>query len=267
MEPRQYQTAIFGATFLGLGAALAMDDCVVLESGASLCADFAGSYRIVPPRPPRPRSALGKRFALALSRQGNGAGQPVRALRGLLQGRSVTPLLGARVLRIVREDGAYRLRVCHDGRLETFTAQRLLDSTAYGLSHPGASLGPVQKTLNALVYNPDARALPNLRLNPATGLYTYAHTVRPTASRQEAIASLLALEPDLSRLNMRIADIATNFTYSMRPFVRRLGKNWLWSPSAAYESPVEAFDKGCRIAQGWGFACINNVRIKSVSPP
>ncbi len=107
----------------------------------------------------------------------------------------------------------------------------------------------MQKSLNVLVYNPDARALPGLFYNPMNGLYTYAHIVPPTAGRREALASLFALESHFCEHNLMIADIAPDFAYAMRPFARRMGKNWLWAPSTAHAHPVEAFDAGCRIAQ------------------
>lgn len=256
MESGPLRAVIFGTTFLGIGAGLCLEPCVIVESSGLPGAEFLGSRKVCADRAPRPRSALGKRFAHELAARGivDGAGHfcpapMASALERLLEGRSVTLRMRARVLRIHWTGDAYRLVICFGGRLETLTAHALLDTTAFGLSRPDCPAGPVQKSLNVLLYSPDAVAFPGLSRNSMSGLYTYAHAVPTTTGRREALESLFALEPFFRRHNLTIAEVAPDFAYAVRPFVRRMGKRWRWVPSTAYAHPVEAFDKGCRVAQ------------------
>ncbi|HML46722.1 MAG TPA: hypothetical protein PKE04_08240, partial [Clostridia bacterium] len=115
MEQGPYRAAIFGATFLGIGAALCLEPSVILESGERLGAEFAGNHKVCLPKILRPRSTPGKRFAQALLEQGlvDEVGQVhpapmVPALERLLQGSGASLFLGARVLRVERTANAYR---------------------------------------------------------------------------------------------------------------------------------------------------------------
>ena len=46
MSQRYYDTAILGATFLGIGAALNSKNAIVIEKGEILGAEFIGSYKV-----------------------------------------------------------------------------------------------------------------------------------------------------------------------------------------------------------------------------
>jgi hypothetical protein len=70
MEPRYYDTAIIGTTFLGLGAALHMQNVVVIEKGGLLGAEFINSYKVCEMKQVHPQTECGQKFMQELSLRG-----------------------------------------------------------------------------------------------------------------------------------------------------------------------------------------------------
>lgn len=254
---KQYRAAVFGATFLGLGAALCTGDCVVIDAGGVPGAEFVESDKVCRPVPLAPRTAPGRALLRAL--QGRGivsetweinAPSAVEAVTQRLAAESIAVVALAEVVSVVRAGELFAITILHAGMRMDFTAERILDTTTFGCV-PGMGKPPLtEKVLCATVDNPDGRVMENLHHSVLRGTYTYTFPAELANSREDAIQALMEMEADFREKNMRIVSIAKDFAYAMKPFCRAVAAGWCWAPSVGYENPVAAFDQGCAMALG-----------------
>jgi hypothetical protein len=257
MGQKQYDVAVLGATFLGFGIALNSENCVVIESGGIFGPEFTGNYKICPPAKVSPKTESGKEFLRQLemrkivSASGDIYQAPaVYVMSAFLRERPVDILLMTEVMDIAGKDGVYHIRVYHAGGFETITAKKIVDTNVFAKKTDAPFAGGIKKSLNAVIYNPQANSLDRLSYNEASKLYTYSLPVSFEKTRYEAIEELCGLEGIFKTKNMKISSIASEFAYDMPPVHRVIAENLIWNPSIAYTNPVEAFDAGALVAAG-----------------
>ena len=256
MAQKYYDTAVFGTTFLGLGAALQIENVVVIEKGGLFGAEFVNSYKVCIPKVVEPKTELGKEFLEDLKRRGlvSEAGEiypapAVYVLSSYLKEKAIDILLMTEVTGIKKVDGYYEIMVYHSNGFETIYAKRILDTTTLGISHVAAGKYEKQKQLNAIVYNPDGSELDGLSFNSQNGLYTYTLPVNPDVDRYEAVEMLCGMEKAFAKKNLQISSIASDFSYTMKPCREDVEEQFVWNPSTAYANLAEAFDIGVQFAE------------------
>lgn len=256
MAQKYYDTAVFGTTFLGLGAALGMENVVVIEKGGLFGAEFVNSYKVCAPKVVEPKTELGKEFLEDLKRRGlvseDGEIYPAPAvyvLSSYLKEKPFDILLMTEVTGIKKVDGYYEIMVYHSNGFETIYAKRILDTTTLGISHDAAGKYEKQKQLNVIVYNPDGSELKGLSFNSQNGLYTYTLPVDLETGRYDAVEMLCGLENVFAEKNMQISGIASDFSYTMESCRETIEEQFVWIPSTGYANLAEAFDIGVQFAE------------------
>lgn len=256
MAQKYYDTAVFGTTFLGLGAALGMENVVVIEKGGLFGAEFVNSYKVCAPKVVEPKTELGKEFLEDLKRRGlvseEGEIYPAPAvyvLSSYLKEKAMDILLMTEVTGIKKVDDYYEIMVYHSSGFETIYAKRILDTTTLGIGHAVSGKYEKQKQLNAIVYNPDGSELEGLSFNGQNGLYTYTLPVDLETDRYDAVEMLCGLENVFARKNIRISGIASDFSYTMEPCREYVAEQFVWIPSTAYANLAEAYDIGVQFAE------------------
>ena len=256
MAQKYYDTAVCGTTFLGLGAALQMENVVVIEKGGLFGAEFVNSYKVCAPKIVEPKTELGKAFLENLQIRGlvsdTGEIYPAPAvyvLSSYLKEKSVDILLMTEVTGIKKVDGYYEIVVYHSNGFETIYAKRILDTTTLGIGHDVAGKYEKQKQLNAIVYNPDGSELEGISFNEQNGLYTYTLPVDLETTRYDAEEMLCGMENVFAEKNLQISSIASDFSYTMKPSRKDVEEQFIWIPSTAYTNLVEAFEMGVRFAE------------------
>ena len=256
MSQKYYDTAVFGATFLGLGAALGMENVVVIEKGGLFGAEFVNSYKVCAPKVVEPKTELGKEFLEDLKKRGlvseEGEIYPAPAvyvLSSYLKEKPFDILLMTEVTGGKKVDNYYEIKVYHSSGFEIIYAKHILDTTTLGISHTNAQKHELQKQLNVIVYNPDRNVLDGLSFNSQNGLYTYTLPVSPDIDRYEAVESLCGMEKLFLEKNLQISSIASDFSYTMEPCREKIEERFVWIPSTAYANLIEAFDEGVQFAE------------------
>lgn len=256
MAQRYYDTAVFGTTFFGLGAALQRENVVVIENGGLFGAEFVNSYKVCVPKVVEPKTELGKAFLEDLKGRGlvSEAGEiypapAVYVLSAYMKAHSMDILLMTKVTEIKKADGYYEIMVYHVGGFETIYAKRILDTTTLGIGHAAADKHAKKKQLNAIVYNPDGAALEGLSFNRQNGLYTYTLPVDLDTCRYDAVEILCGMEKVFAEKNLQISGIASDFSYTMEPCREYVEEQFIWIPSIAYANLAEAFEMGVRFAK------------------
>lgn len=256
MAQKYYDTAVFGTTFLGLGAALGMENAVVIEKGGLFGAEFVNSYKVCAPKVVEPKTELGKEFLEDLKRRGlvseTGEIYPapsVYVLSSYLKEKSIDILLMTEVTDIKKVEDYYEIMVYHSNGFETIYAKRILDTTILGIGHDASGKHEKQKQLNAIVYNPDGSELEGLSFNSQNGLYTYTLPVNPDVDRYEAVELLCGMEKVFAEKNLQISSIASDFSYFIKPCREMIEEQFVWNPSVGYANLIEAFDMGVQFAE------------------
>ena len=256
MAQKYYDTAVFGATFLGLGAALNLENVVVIEKGGLFGAEFVNSYKVCTPKVVEAKTELGKAFLENLkgrklvSEEGELYPAPaVYVLSSYMKEKPFDILLMTEVIRVKKADDYYEIKTYHSNGFETIYAKRILDTTTLGIGHDASNEHEKQKYINAIVYNPDDNALEGLCLNKQNGLYTFALPVSLDTERYEAVEMLCGLEKLFMENHLTISSIASDFSYTMEPCVVTVAEQFVWNPSTAYANLVEAFDMGVQFAE------------------
>jgi len=256
MAQKYYDTAVFGTTFLGLGAALQMENVVVIEKGGLFGAEFVNSYKVCAPKVVEPKTELGKKFLEDLKRRGliseTGEIYPapsVYVLSSYLKEKSIDILLMTEVTDIKKVDNYYKIMVYHSNGFETIYAKHILDTTTLGIGHDAAGKYAKQKQLNAIVYNPDESELEGLSFNSQNGLYTYTLPVDLETGRYDAMEMLCGLEKVFAEKNLQVSSIASDFSYIMEPCREMIEEQFVWNPSVGYANLIEAFDMGVQFAE------------------
>ena len=259
MSQRYYDTAILGATFLGIGAALHLKNAIVIEKGGILGEEFIDSYKVCTWKDRNLKTESGGHFERNLRKRGliseNGdfyQGPAMYVVSEYLKEKPVELLLMTEITEVKREEGHYRITCYHTKGFETIAAKNLLDTTVGGIGQKRAENVEMSKTLNSIIYNPNKCAIENLSYNSASGLYTYVMPVSAEKSRQEAIEDLCKKEELFLNHDMKISSIAPEFSYTLETCNREVDERFRWNPSAAYTNPVEAFVMGAYIAERTG---------------
>lgn len=253
---RYYDTAVFGTTFLGLGAALSMENVVVIEKGGLFGAEFVNNYKVCAPKAVEPKTELGKDFLVNLKRRGlvseEGEIYPAPAvyvLSSYLKKKPFDILLMTEVTGIKKVNNDYEIKVYHSRGFETIYAKCILDTTTLGNGHTKIKKYDVQKQLNVIVHNPDGNVLDGLIFNAQNGLYTYTLSVNQDMERYEAVEKLCSKEDVFKENNLKISSIASDFSYTIAPCRETIEEQFVWIPSTTYANLVEAFDKGVQFAE------------------
>ena len=256
MAQKYYDTAVFGTTFLGLGAALCMENVVVIEKGGLFGAEFVNSYKVCAPKAVEPKTELGKEFLEDLKRRGlvseEGEMYPAPAvyvLSSYLKEKPFDILLMTEVTGIKKVEGYYEIMVYHSNGFETVYAKHILDTTTLGIGHEQGRKHAKVKQLNTIVYNPDGNMLEGLSYNSQNGLYTYTLPVDLEIGRYDAVEMLCGMEKVFAEKNLQISSIASDFSYTMEPCREAIEEQFVWNPSTAYSNLIEAFDMGVQFAE------------------
>jgi hypothetical protein len=251
-----YDTMILGASFLGLGAALNSENCVVTESGGLFGAEFINNYKICEPKPAVVKTKTGVDFLNQLTerRLVSGRGEIYQApaiyvMSRYLKEKPMDILLMTEFMGVEKKNGWYHVTVYHTGGFETIRAKRIWDTTTFGRGHNKAGSVSIKKSLNAIIFNPESAFLKGLHYNSASGLYVYSLPVAPETERPEAIEYLCGQERIFAKNNMRISSIASEFSYSMTPVLDFIENDFVWNPSIAHPNLIEAFDEGLQMAE------------------
>ena len=256
MSPKYYDYAVLGASFLGFGAALSMENVVVIERGGLFGTEFVNSYKVCEPKVVEPKTALGKDFLKNLSKRGlvseNGEFYPAPAvyvISSYLKEKPFDILLMTEVTGIQKKDGYFGITVYHSGGFETIYAKNILDTTNLGVGHDKAKKHVIEKQLNTIMYNPDGVELEGLSYNSQNGLYTYTLPVEPEVSRYDAVEKLCSMESIFIEKNLKISSIASDFSYTVEPCREEIEPQFSWIPSTAFANLVEAFEMGVQFAE------------------
>ena len=256
MAQKYYDTAVFGTTYLGLGAALGMENVVVIEKGGLFGAEFVNSYKVCAPKVVEPKTELGKAFLEDLKRRGlvSEAGEiypapTVYVLSAYLKEKPFDILLMTEVTNIKKVNNYYEIMVYHSNGFETIYAKSILDTATLGIGHDVAVKYEKQKQLNAIVYNPDGRELEGLSFNVQNGLYTYTLPVDLDTCRYDAVEMVCGMEKLFAEKNLQISGIASDFSYTMEPCREMIEEQFVWYPSTACANLIEAFDMGAQFAE------------------
>lgn len=256
MAEKYYDVAIFGATFLGLGAALELENVVVIEKRGLLGAEYVNSFKICEPKEIEVQTELGKTFAEdsinrgLVSESGDIYSAPaVYVLSSYLVKKHIDILQMTEVISLEKQDDYFEIKVYHSAGFETIYAKRIIDTTSLGVGHNTALQYKIRKQLNSIVYNPDTNEEDNLYYNKQNGLYTYVLPVEMDVDRYDAVEQLCDMEDVFVSNNLQISSIASEFSYIMEPCRVVIEEKFEWIPSVAYANLIEAFDKGVQIAK------------------
>lgn len=256
MSQKYYDTAVFGATFLGLGAALGMDNVVVIEKGGLFGAEFVNSYKVCEKKVIEAKTSLGKDFLENLEKRGlvstDGEIYPAPAvyvLSAYLKEKPFDILLMTEVTDIKKADDYYVIMVFHSNGFETIYAKHILDTTNLGIGHDKAKKHTIEKKLNTIMYNPSGAKLDGLSYNSQNALYTFTLPVEPHSSRYDAVELLCSMEKVFAEKQLQISSIASDFSYTMEPCTEVIEEQFIWIPSTAYANLVEAFEIGVQFAE------------------
>ena len=268
MSQKYYETAVLGATFLGLGAALRLKNVVLIEKGGLFGKEFVNSYKVCEPTVVRPKTSLGEHFLSNLKKRGlvSEDGEIYQApavyvVSSYLKANPMDILLMTEVIRIQKVEGYYHITVYHSGGFETILAKQLIDTTTMGLGyravygsgydavHKSGKAIRIDKYLNAVITNPQGKKMDGLSFHAQSGLYTYTMPVNLNTSRYDAVEELCSKEKMFLANDMRISSIASDFSFTMQPLHEVIDSHFIWDPSTAYANLAEAFDRGVQIAE------------------
>jgi hypothetical protein len=244
-------TLVLGASFLGIGAALTVDDCVVIESGGLFGAEFVNSYKVNNPEKISLKSGLGMAFFADLKKRSLVyddsevyQAPAVYVLSQFLKEKALDIRLMTDVIKIEKADGLFCLTLHNMKGFDQIKTKKIIDTTTLGKGHKKAGNTSMSKCLNAIIYNPSGSELPGLSYNRARDLYTYSLPVDSSCSRHDAIEKLCAMEKQFLDKDMKISSIAPEFSYSMYLISEKIEHGFLWYPSAARANLVAAFEDG-----------------------
>ena len=261
--PARCDTLIFGASFLGIGAALAANNCIVAESGGIFGAEFVNTYKVTGNTPIAPKTGLGRTFLAELKNRKLASedgciyqAPAVYVMSKFLKEKPVDIRFMTELIKIEKNNGLFKVTVYHAKGFETITAGRLIDTTTLGRGHKKILSVNLKKSLNAVIHNPLGNSIENLYHNELSGLFIYSLEVPINASRYEAAEKLLSMENVFKKNEMKITSIAPEFSYAMPAIgelrsMEKIEENFSWHPSAGYANLAAAFDEGVSIGSAF----------------
>jgi hypothetical protein len=252
----EYETIIIGASFLGLGAAMGLENCAVIERGGLFGAEFVNSYKVSLPGQIIVKTKPGIAFLKDLRARGlvDEEGEIYQApavyvLSRFLKEKPVNIRLMTEIINLEKQGNWYQLTLYHSRGFERIRAKRVIDTGVPGWT-PGRSLPTgSEKFLNAIIVNPGGNSMAGLSRNQISGLWTYSLPAALYMERHEAVEKLCALEHTFQKNNMRIASIAPEFAYTLDPAAEEIDAGFWWRPSAAWANLISAFDEGAALAE------------------
>lgn len=249
-----YDTAVLGATFLGIGVALGSKNCVIIERGGLLGAEFVNSYKVCHWGNAEVQTDLGNTFyedmikRRLLSEQGDVYSAPAAYIvSSYLKKQPVDIMLRTEVVQIQKQDGGFCITLYHTGGFESIFVKRIIDTTAQGIGHESGSIHALKKTLNSIIFNPEENTMEGLSFNCLSGLYTFSLPVTNEIERHSAVEQLYEMRNSFQDRHMNILKIASDFAFMMPPCSKVIAEGFLWKPSVGYLNPVEAFDAGVQL--------------------
>jgi len=266
METEYSNTIILGASFLGIGCALVLDGCIVIESSGIFGAEFLNTYKVNNPGHVSVKTKPGIAFLDELrtrklvSENGQIYQAPaIYVLSKFLKEKHIDIRLMTEVIKIEKEGKIYRLTLYNINGFKTVNTKRIIDTTSLGKGHTKAQMMMNQKYINAIIHNPTNSSMEGLSYNNASGMYTYSLAVPFNSSRFDAIEKLCSLEDIFRKKNMKISSIAPDFFYTMPEsgelctagpgFGKKIDDDFYWHPSIGQANLVAAFDEGCSLGE------------------
>lgn len=251
-----YDTAIFGATFLGLSALMKCKNSILIEKGGCMGTDFVSCYKVCPAYHSVPVTESGKVFYRDLlnrkliSAQGDIYPSPiVYVLSSYLKETDADLLFMTDITDISKKDGFYLITVFHANGFEQIGARRILDTTVEGILQNCGGSVPTKKTLNSVIYNPDQHLMEGLSYLPSCDLYIYELPADLSDSRDVCVEKYMSRSKLFHEHSMKIYSIASDFSYTMTPCHTKADENFFRDPSAAYPTLLDAFDRGILFAE------------------
>lgn len=273
---------VCGATFAGLGAALAAQaagrNVILIERSALLGSEFIEAFQC---RRAEwlPRTESGRWLHQHMMERGiigqDGCSVYLAALHPLLcllvrQQRLQVRML-TEIVEIGREKGQYHVEL-HDIRgRSTIQAEEILDTSTMRLTCPGELFTPESKSIHAYLYHPagiewEGDSNEQTCLSFTTRLRPFQATLQMAVSAKDSwsdarqrLHRCWADRPTAWRA-WTIAAIAGGFAAQVPAGVQRLATGWNWLPSEAYANPLDALDHGYEYgAKEWGQHAASNL--------
>ncbi len=252
MKTEEFDLALIGATFLAVGAAAACPGrCVIIEEKASPGYEFVDAFRFGPLSAEAPATETGKAFRRRFEDAGllarpfvPGWAAPLCAFAAE---RGLDLLLHTCLLGAERADGGVRLTVYNSEGRRTLFARRVVDTRT------GAFC---EKTLNAVLCGGRPAAFDaGMTVYPVDEDCAIAAFRVPDGAdlpaARKLVFDLWAHRPE-ALLKTRIAAVADFFALKAAAPERTVFEGYREIPSAYYDDPFSAFDRGCAIG---GEAC------------
>ncbi|WP_158606971.1 FAD-dependent oxidoreductase [Paenibacillus ginsengarvi] len=256
---------IVGATFAGLGAALAAleenRDVVVVERTALVGREFIEAFRPGSEWTP-PVTKLGQLFREALMQRGlmEEAGPAhLPALHPLLcslvkeNGLKVRFL--TEIVDVTRRGDQYEVTLHDASGCGTLAADTIVDTTSQRLTSPGQPAVPGRKWIRAYLYNTDIRdaVLPEQideMMTVCRGRYRSEVILRVEAAPEDGwtevrrrLFAYWQARPERWK-PWTIAAVAGEFESDVPPGPHVQNDGLIWLPSEAYANPLNALDQG-----------------------
>ncbi len=261
MSKQVYQTAILGATFYGMAAALSEPGTVIIERSGSIGNDFVASLNEKPPRMLDMKSSLGIDFKQNLEARGltdgSGAvysGPSLYVVSDYLKKANTELLLLTEVVGIEKAKDYYILTVYNNEGFSRINARTILDTTATGVLHDCAHRVSQSKKLGVIVKTASSRTAPvpsgssacEMLHNPISGLSILHIPLDAEDGWVEARKKLHSFwsSEGLEQSGARIAFVATEFAYTLPETMKKIKDEWFWIPSCSFGNLLDAFDQG-----------------------
>ncbi len=261
MSEQVYQTAILGATFYGIAAALSEPGTIIIERSGSIGNDFVASLNEKPPRMLDIKSPLGLDFKQNLEARGltdgSGAvysGPALYVVSDYLKKANTELLLLTEVVEIKKAKDYYILTVYNNEGFSRINARTILDTTATGVLHDcggrvsrSKKLGVLVKTgMSPTAHDPSGSSKCEMLHNPISGLSTLHIPLNGEDGWIEARKKLHSFwkAEGLEQSGARIAFVATEFAYNIAETMKKIMDEWFWIPSCSFGNLLDAFDQG-----------------------
>jgi hypothetical protein len=258
-----YSTLICGATFCGIGAALASpDDTLLIERSGTVGREFIeainpggqGSLRLTSSWSSQFLDELKSRNLIAED------GGPVHlpALHAVLCSKlvdaRVNVLLLTEIIAVRSHARGYEITILNTSGIQKITAGSILDTTTHRVTRRAGQLTLLSKSLNAYIHAGDSELvlpeLDHMRAKLIQGRFRSEHILKweldPGEGWPEARISLIEFwssRPETLQ-PWTIALTASEFEYSVTSGPEQLDEHWHYLPSAGYDHPLGSLDQG-----------------------
>lgn len=269
MKHNEYSLLICGATFAGLGAAVAAHEAnrsvIVVERTAMVGREFIDAFN--PGRLwGKPKTTLGNKFRDELLARnlmvedGNGDGSvhlpalhPV--LCHLIKQRGLKVKFLTEIIEVAEHNGNYLVTLLDASGIHQVIADEIWDTSTQRLTQPGHLFVPTHKRLNAYLHHHGTQetTLPapiDHSMSIARGRFHYEVILRVCVPpKYDWLQAKQWLHPYWEARSEEwkswtIAAVAGAFESIVRRGPQLLAKRWIWLPSEGFDHPLEAMDSG-----------------------